>query len=169
MHLTGYSDCPTGFCEPLSPPYKMDTGLKKCLAWSLIVQWYILIFFFKELRNTAAHLCRVSWGRRCISGQGAGCAGAELPLSRQRSAENLWCLLVPGPSQRHCPVQLACQVRHQYQRSQPFDRPLQQHPGPCLHVCKYRPQIWQCVTLTINIHSPLTINLTTCRPLCTCL
>ena len=32
MYLTGYNDCLTGFHEPLRPPYRRHTGLKKCLA-----------------------------------------------------------------------------------------------------------------------------------------
>ena len=28
VHLTGASDCQTGFHEPLSPPYRRHTGLK---------------------------------------------------------------------------------------------------------------------------------------------
>ena len=33
--VSGYSDCLTGFCEPLSPPCRCHAGLKKCLAQSL--------------------------------------------------------------------------------------------------------------------------------------
>ena len=28
VHLTSYNDFLTGFCEPLSPPYRRHTGLK---------------------------------------------------------------------------------------------------------------------------------------------
>ena len=28
VYLTGYSDCLTGFHDPLSPPYRCHTGLK---------------------------------------------------------------------------------------------------------------------------------------------
>ena len=35
VHRTGDSDCPIGFYEPFSPPYRCDTSLKKRLAQSL--------------------------------------------------------------------------------------------------------------------------------------
>ena len=35
VSLIGYSDCLTGFREPISPPQRCHTGLKVCLARSL--------------------------------------------------------------------------------------------------------------------------------------
>ena len=35
VYLTGYSNYLTGFHEPLSPPYRCHTGLKKCVSLSL--------------------------------------------------------------------------------------------------------------------------------------
>ena len=38
VYLTGYSDSLTGFCEPLSPPYRCQTGMKNvwCNHWENI-------------------------------------------------------------------------------------------------------------------------------------
>ena len=91
-------------------------------------------------------------GRVIVSGQRAGCAGAELSVSRRRPAEDLRCLLVPGPAQCHRPTQLAPPVQHQHQRPTPYDGPLQQHPGPRVYVCKYSPdkKCLQPVTVLLN-------------------